>query len=428
MTTQGRTIFSFVMDHDPRFAYEAWHLARSLIEHCGGDPSSIHVQCLPEVNARRRSLFGEFGCHVHEIARFGDGRYCNKLNQLENLRELDFDRVVLLDTDMIATSDLRPFLGARSGRARGWNGDLLRGADPSGDGFDGRSVAYAFGELDQIVLAYATTIHKSQGSEYPAVVVPVTTPHYMMLQRKLLYTGVTRGKRLVILLGQKKAVAIAIKNVSGRRRWSKLREWLNPVWRGPITTNYSNHASGRPIWKYLSAGFSIPWSIGAWASPARIVNSASAAHQGARLDFDDLQSAKGENTPFPEQGCAGATRCSGHRVHCSDSNSRRITPDTSRSIKHPLLGTCSLVIMPWSQDQLAMSVVHLEKPKPRRQATSCLLRAPCSACDHLRLGRARLMAVGIDVGDSGWDRFVLACTNRRAAETATRVGSLGGSV
>jgi hypothetical protein len=77
MTTQGRTIFSFVMDHDPRFAYEAWHLARSLIEHCGGDPSSIHVQCLPEVNARRRSLFGEFGCHVHEIARFGDGRYCN---------------------------------------------------------------------------------------------------------------------------------------------------------------------------------------------------------------------------------------------------------------------------------------------------------------------------------------------------------------
>lgn len=111
MTTQGRTIFSFVMDHDPRFAYEAWHLARSLIAHCGGDPSSIHVQCLPEVNARRWRLFGEFGCHIHEITRFGDGRYCNKLNQLENLRELDFDRVILLDTDMIATSDLRPFLG-----------------------------------------------------------------------------------------------------------------------------------------------------------------------------------------------------------------------------------------------------------------------------------------------------------------------------
>ena len=88
--------------------------------------------------------------------------------------------------------------------------------------FDGRPVSYAFGELDQIVLAYATTIHKSQGSEYPAVVIPVTTQHYMMLQRNLLYTGVTRGKQLVILLGQKKAVAIAVKNVSGRRRWSKL--------------------------------------------------------------------------------------------------------------------------------------------------------------------------------------------------------------
>jgi exodeoxyribonuclease V alpha subunit len=95
--------------------------------------------------------------------------------------------------------------------------------------FDRRPVTYAFGELDQIVLAYATTIHKSQGSEYPAVVIPVTTQHYMMLQRNLLYTGVTRGKRLVVLLGQKKAVAIAVKNVSGRRRWSKLREWLNPV-------------------------------------------------------------------------------------------------------------------------------------------------------------------------------------------------------
>ena len=92
--------------------------------------------------------------------------------------------------------------------------------------FDGREVSYVAGELDQIVLAYATTIHKSQGSEYPVVIIPVTTQHYAMLQRNLLYTGVTRGKRLVILIGQKKAVMIAVKNVSGRRRWSKLREWL----------------------------------------------------------------------------------------------------------------------------------------------------------------------------------------------------------
>jgi exodeoxyribonuclease V alpha subunit len=95
--------------------------------------------------------------------------------------------------------------------------------------FDGRSVTYGFGELDALVPAYAATIHKSQGSEYPAVVIPIMTQHYTMLQRNLLYTGVTRGKRLVVLVGQKKAVAIAVRSVSGRRRWSKLREWLQSV-------------------------------------------------------------------------------------------------------------------------------------------------------------------------------------------------------
>jgi exodeoxyribonuclease V alpha subunit len=92
--------------------------------------------------------------------------------------------------------------------------------------FDGRSVTYGFGELDMLVPAYAATIHKSQGSEYPAVIIPVMTQHYAMLQRNLLYTGVTRGKRLVVLVGQKKAVAIAARNISGRRRWSKLGELL----------------------------------------------------------------------------------------------------------------------------------------------------------------------------------------------------------
>jgi exodeoxyribonuclease V alpha subunit len=92
--------------------------------------------------------------------------------------------------------------------------------------FDGRIVTYGFGELDTLVPAYAATIHKSQGSEYPAVVIPVMTQHYAMLQRNLIYTGVTRGKKLVVLVGQPKAVAIAVKNVSGRRRWTKLWECL----------------------------------------------------------------------------------------------------------------------------------------------------------------------------------------------------------
>ena len=92
--------------------------------------------------------------------------------------------------------------------------------------FEGREVPYGFGELDELVLAYATTIHKSQGSEYPAVVIPLTTQHYPMLQRNLVYTGVSRGKRLVVLVGQRKALAIAVRGAQTRRRWSKLRDWL----------------------------------------------------------------------------------------------------------------------------------------------------------------------------------------------------------
>ena len=114
-----------------------------------------------------------------------------------------------------------------------YNGDIgyvvdvdIEAAELTAD-FDGRSVVYGFGELDTLFPAYATTIHKSQGSEYPAVVIPVLMQHYMMLQRNLLYTGVTRGKKLVVLVGQKKAVAMAVRNASSRRRWSKLSEWLS---------------------------------------------------------------------------------------------------------------------------------------------------------------------------------------------------------
>ena len=94
--------------------------------------------------------------------------------------------------------------------------------------FDGRAVEYGFGELDELALAYATTIHKAQGSEYPVVVIPLATQHYAMLARNLLYTGVTRGKRLVVIVGQRKALAMAVRNGGSRRRWSKLEEWLRP--------------------------------------------------------------------------------------------------------------------------------------------------------------------------------------------------------
>jgi exodeoxyribonuclease V alpha subunit len=92
--------------------------------------------------------------------------------------------------------------------------------------FDGRAVRYDFGELDQVMLAYATTIHKAQGSEYPAVILTLSTQHYPMLQRNLLYTGITRGQRLVVLLGERRALGIAVRGGRGERRVTKLREWL----------------------------------------------------------------------------------------------------------------------------------------------------------------------------------------------------------
>ena len=92
--------------------------------------------------------------------------------------------------------------------------------------FEGKPILYDFDELDEIVLAYATTIHKAQGSEYPAVVIPIMMQHYPMLKRNLLYTGVTRGKTLVVIVGQKKAMFLAVKEKSTRVRWSKLKEWL----------------------------------------------------------------------------------------------------------------------------------------------------------------------------------------------------------
>jgi exodeoxyribonuclease V alpha subunit len=113
-----------------------------------------------------------------------------------------------------------------------FNGDIgfVTDVDPDEEelavAFDGRAVSYPFGELDELVLCYATTIHKSQGSEYPVVVIPISTQHYMMLQRNLIYTGITRGKRLVVLVGQKRALAMAVKGKQVERRWSKLKERL----------------------------------------------------------------------------------------------------------------------------------------------------------------------------------------------------------
>ena len=94
--------------------------------------------------------------------------------------------------------------------------------------FDGKWVEYDVTELDELTLAYATTIHKAQGSEYPIVVMPVLMTHFVMLQRNLIYTGITRAKKICVLIGAMKALAYAVRNVSVLKRNTRLRERLNP--------------------------------------------------------------------------------------------------------------------------------------------------------------------------------------------------------
>ena len=211
----GESDFYFVPAENPEQAVERIiDLVRSHIpRRFGLDPvRDIQVLCpMNRGGAGARSLNIELQAALNpagavRIERFGwTFAPGDKIMQIEN----DYDKDVYNgDTGYVEDVDAA-------------EGELTAG-------FDGRSVAYGFGELDVLVPAYAVTIHKSQGSEYPAVVIPMLTQHYAMLQRNLLYTGITRGKRLVVLVGQRKAVAIAVKNVSGRRRWSKLNEWLSP--------------------------------------------------------------------------------------------------------------------------------------------------------------------------------------------------------
>jgi exodeoxyribonuclease V alpha subunit len=130
-----------------------------------------------------------------------------------------------------------------------YNGDIGRVASIDREeqelsvDYDGRRVSYDFTELDELVLAFAVSVHKSQGSEYPVVVLPLLTQHYLMLQRNLLYTAVTRGKKLVVIVGTKKALAIAIKNDRPRFRYTRLRERLRAAMQGDRPKEF-NHPEG----------------------------------------------------------------------------------------------------------------------------------------------------------------------------------------
>lgn len=114
-----------------------------------------------------------------------------------------------------------------------FNGDIGRITDITADPLellvefeDGRTASYDSGDVDELRPAWAITIHKSQGSEFPAVIIPVSTQHYVMLQRNLLYTGITRGRKLVVLVGDPKALGIAVRTVGAAKRWGGLLERL----------------------------------------------------------------------------------------------------------------------------------------------------------------------------------------------------------
>ncbi|MEZ5303769.1 MAG: ATP-dependent RecD-like DNA helicase [Verrucomicrobiales bacterium] len=117
-----------------------------------------------------------------------------------------------------------------------YNGDIGRILKIEGDPLklsvrfdDGRVADYASDELDELRLAYAITIHKSQGSEFPCVIIPATTQHFILLQRNLIYTGITRGRRLVVLVGERKALEIAVRNNDTRKRFTALKERLRSL-------------------------------------------------------------------------------------------------------------------------------------------------------------------------------------------------------
>ena len=210
--------FFFIEQEDPA------KVARTVVElACRRIPLRFHLDPMEDVQVLAPMHRGEAGVENltrllqqelnpagKEVAGHGRGlRTHDKVMQLRN----DYEREV-------------------------FNGDIGRvaAADPeSGEvtvDFDGRSVSYQSADLGALVPAYAVSVHKAQGAEFPAVIVPLLTQHFPLLQRNLLYTAVTRGKRLVVIVGSRKALAIALRNDKPRQRHSRLAEKLAAALKG----------------------------------------------------------------------------------------------------------------------------------------------------------------------------------------------------
>jgi hypothetical protein len=220
-----------------------------------------------------------------------------------------------------------------------YNGDIgyIDDVDPNAGeivaSFDGRSVTYGFGELDMLVPAYATTIHKSRGSEYPAVIIPVLTQHYAMLQRNLLYTGVTRGKRLVVLVGQKQAIAIAVRKVSGRRRWLKLGEQLAP--KTPVSVGAPSPSQFQSMKCPTEAGHFITVVMGCVSRPLNLRASRTQtvspwSRRAVEVDICQSDTCR-PDTCQPEQVPEAAAPCEADPQRRQRSASQRMQPLRSES-------------------------------------------------------------------------------------------------
>ncbi|MBW1842289.1 MAG: AAA family ATPase [Deltaproteobacteria bacterium] len=210
--TQDLSEFYFIEQHNPDT------VVKTVVELCTHRiPRRYHFDNVKEIQVLTPMHRGAVGTiNLNKVLQ----KVLNSSNDTEETKGIQFrpdDKVMHLKNNYqkeVFNGDIGAVTSVDRGKKQLW-------VD-----YDGREVCYDFAELDELTLAYAISVHKSQGSEYPAVIVPIMTQHYALLQRNLLYTAITRGKKLVILIGTKKAFDIALKNDKPQQRLTGLANRL----------------------------------------------------------------------------------------------------------------------------------------------------------------------------------------------------------